>query len=100
MPQAALVGGPDVEALGGLAHCASPLGVVDSRGDGDGHCVCDLVLHRKNIREIAVVVVGPDVLVALSLDRLCSNAYPIACLPHAAFERIAHPEIASDLLHV
>jgi hypothetical protein len=33
MPQAALVGGPDVEAIGGLAHRASPFGIVDGRGD-------------------------------------------------------------------
>jgi len=45
-------------------------------------------------------MLGPDVLVALSLDQLCGNPYPIACLPHAAFEHIAHPEIASDLFHV
>ena len=45
-------------------------------------------------------MLGPDVLVALSLDQLGGNPYPIACPPHAAFERIAHPEIASDYLHV
>src|SRR5215472_18741632 len=76
MPQAALVRGPDVEALGGLAHCASSFSVVDGRGDGDSHCVCDLVLHRKNIREVAVVVLGPGVLAALSLDQLRGRPYP------------------------
>ncbi len=68
MPQAALVGAPGVEAPRRLAHGAMLLGIGDSRGDGDRHRPGDLVLHREDVGEIAVVALGPDVVAGLGLD--------------------------------
>ena len=47
--------------------------------------MCNLILHRENIGQIAVVAVGPDVIPCFSFYELGSNADPIAGLTHAAF---------------
>src|SRR5689334_6356354 len=100
MPQAALICGPHVEALGRFAHRTLPLGIGNGRGDRDSRSFGNLVLHRKNIGEIAVVSLGPNVVAGQRLDQLGSDTESIARLAYAAFEDIAHTKIASDLFNV
>ena len=59
-----------------------------------------LVLHREDIRELAIKAVGPDVRAARGIDELAGNAHPVARLADAAFQHVTHAEVAADLLHV
>ena len=89
MPQAALVGRPGIEALRQLAQGAVLLGIRNRWGDRNGGRLGDLVLHGKDVSEIAVVTLGPDMLAALGFDQLRSDADAIAGFAQAAFEHIA-----------
>jgi hypothetical protein len=100
MPQTSLIGGPDIEAGRRLSQSAVLLGVGNRWGNSDRHSLSDLVLQRKDVGEIAVVALGPDVLASLGLDQLRSDADAIAGLAYAAFEHIAHTELAPNLLHI
>src|SRR5215472_4092055 len=100
MPQAALIGRPSIEVPRWLSYGPSELGIEDGRGDRDRHSLRDIVLHREDVGEIAVIAFSPDVLPGLRLDELPSDTDAIACLTQAAFEDVAHPELAPDLLHV
>jgi hypothetical protein len=44
------------------------LGVGNGRGDSNRHRIRDLVLQRKDVGQIAVIAVGPDVRAVLGLD--------------------------------
>ena len=76
------------------------LGVGNGRGDRDRHRLGDLVLHRENVGEIAVVALGPDMIAGLGLDQLRGDPDAVAGFAHAAFEHIAHAQFAPDLLHI
>src|SRR5262245_11028090 len=100
MPQTTLVSGPGVEASWWRAHRTVQFGVGYSRGDGDRHRFADLVLQCENVGELAVVALCPDVLAGVSLDQLCGDADTVAGFTQAAFEHVAHAELAPDLLYV
>src|SRR6266704_2047642 len=100
MPKPALVGGPSVEAPWWLADGALLLGVSDGRGNGDCHCLGDIVLQYENIGEIAVVPLCPYVLASLGLDQLRGKPDPIAGFAHTAFKHVTHAEVTPDLPHV
>jgi hypothetical protein len=91
MPQAALIGGPGVEAIRRLAHCALALRPGDGRSYRDRHRLANLVLHRKNVGEVAVVVLGPDVVTGLGLDQLRGDADALTGFAQAAFKHVGTP---------
>jgi hypothetical protein len=62
-------------------------------------CV-SFVLYGDDVSEVAIEAVGSDMCTALCVDKLAGSADPVARLPHAAFQYIAHAEVATDLLHV
>ena len=68
--------------------------------DRAGHTGCDLVLQLKNVIERAVKAVSPDVSAGRRVDQLSGDAHPVAGFAHAAFEHVAHAQLARDLLHV
>jgi len=47
--------------------------IEDGRGDRDRHSLRDIVLHREDVGEIAVIAFSPDVLAGLRLDELPSD---------------------------
>src|SRR5205814_1320650 len=77
MPQTALIGRPGIQALRWLAHGASQLSVCNGRGQGGRQRFGKLVLHSKNIGEIAVVALGPHMVAGSRLYQLRSDADPI-----------------------
>src|SRR5215472_9860854 len=91
---------PCIEALGRLTLAADILGRVKLGLDRRHDPLGNLVLHREDVAEVAVVAFGPDVIARLGLDQLGSYAQPIAALPDTAFEDITHAELAADLLHI
>src|SRR3984893_3126906 len=56
----------------------------------------DVVLDRKDIGQIAVVAVGPEVGAGRGVDELRGNPHPVAGAADRAFEHRAHPKIAAD----
>ena len=70
----------------------------------DGEFLYDVsdhfVLQRKNICQLAIILVGPDLLRVLRLHEAGANANSFARLPHASVKDVAHTEIASDLLRL
>ena len=58
------------------------------------------LLHRENIVDRAVVVVGPQVSVCACVDELSADSQPAARPPHAALEDVADTQFAGDGLHV
>src|SRR5712692_2494910 len=100
MPQPALISGPGIKAFGRPAHRALSLSLGNGRSDGNCYCLGDLVLHRKDVREIAVVALGPDVVAGFGLDQLRGDADAVAGFTQAAFEHVAHAKLAPDLAKV
>ena len=59
-----------------------------------------LVLDRKDVFELAVVVLGPSMAPRSSVDQLRRDADAVAASAHAAFQHIAYAQLAPDLAHV
>src|SRR3954454_1527933 len=100
MPKAALIGGPGIETVRRLAHRALPFGIGYRRCDRNSYRLGDLVLHRENVSEIAVIALSPDMLAGFGLDQLRGDADAVAGFAQAAFEHVAHTQFAPDLLHI
>ena len=49
---------------------------------------------------VAVEAVGPEMRAGRRIDELAGDPHPLARLAHAAFEHVAHAQLAPDLLHV
>src|SRR5208282_2311958 len=91
---------PCVEAVGRLARGALAFAALYRRQDRGGGAGGDLVLHRKNIGEVAVIALGPEMPAGRRLDQLRGHPHSIAGLAHAAFKHVAHAQLAPDLFHV
>ena len=64
--------------------------------DGGG----DLILNVKNIRELAVVAIGPDVLVGAPIDQLDDHPNAVSGFSDASLEQIVGAELAGDTAEV
>jgi hypothetical protein len=60
----------------------------------------DLALGLHQIVTIRIEVVGPDMRTRFRVDQLHVDLNPVDKPSHAAFEHIADPEVAANLLHV
>ena len=66
----------------------------------NGSPACDQVLHGEKISRIAVEPLRPQMRIGLGIDQLGVDADLIARSPDAAFQHVAHPQLAADLLCV
>src|SRR5712691_8287058 len=71
MPHTAVIAFPGVEAVRRFAGGALALAAFDGGHDGGRHSGGDLVLHREDVAEVAVVALGPEVPAGCRLDQLC-----------------------------
>ena len=60
----------------------------------------DLVLHGKQIADLMVEPLGPNMCVGRGIDQLGIDAHLISRPRDASFEHIAHAQLAADLLRV
>ena len=67
---------------------------VELRFDGGDNALGDLVLDGEDVGEVAVVALCPDVVAGRRVDKLRGDAQALAGLAHAAFEHVAHAELA------
>src|SRR5215468_2660688 len=72
----------------------------NARLDRGGNAPGDLVLEGKDIGQFTIVTIRPQVMAARGLDELGGDANTIGGPPHAAFEHVAHTELASHFAHV
>ena len=76
-----------------LAAAQRPL---QRRGNGIG----DIGLYRKDVGQIALVRLRPQLEPVAGVDKLDEDAHAVAGLAHAAFEQVLHMEGAGDRLRV
>ena len=83
------------QALG--AHC---LGAGDLLPELVGEPGDNFVLHIEEIGDRLVEAFGPEVHAGVGLDQLHVDAHAVSAALHAAFEHVAHVEIASNLSEI
>ncbi|HVE48426.1 MAG TPA: hypothetical protein VNG69_02270 [Casimicrobiaceae bacterium] len=76
------------------------LGHSHARLDRSHYAFGDSILQVKNILEVALEPVRPDVYPGFGLDQLACDAHPIARSAKAALEHIANTELATDLFYI
>ena len=91
---------PGVDAVGRLRGRPKALLDVEVRLDRRDDALGDLVLDRKEVAQLAVVAIGPDVLADLGVDELRRHPHAPAGDAHAALEDVADAELLGDLAHV
>ena len=89
-----------VEALGRLALGALDLRLLELWRDRADDALGHPVLQLEDVLERAVEAVGPEMGAGRRIDELAGDAHAVRGLAHAAFEHVAHAELAADLPHV
>src|SRR5262249_6432947 len=82
VPKSPLVGLPGIEPFRRFAQYSLLLGISERWLDDPSHACRDLVLHGKDIVDVAVVAFGPDMSAGGCIDQLRGNAHPITALAH------------------
>jgi len=85
--------------------CAAPAqSPLLSRGERNRECADDLldhlVLGRKDVGEIAIESLGPEMTAGRCIDELRRDAHAVAGLAHTALEHEAHAKITPNVLHL
>src|SRR5882762_8887298 len=60
----------------------------------------DFVLQREDVVEVAVVTLGPEVIVARPVHQLGGDPYAATCFAHTAFQYMVDLEFTCDFRHV
>ena len=68
----------------------------ETRFDRRDDLLADLVLQREGVRELAVVALGPEVLVGRGVDELRRHAHAIVDPAHAALDDVSAAKLARD----
>ena len=84
----------------GLALGTLDFGTFQRRHDRADHTLGDLVLQLEDVVERAFETVGPQMRAGGRVDELPGDANAVRGLADAAFQHVAHAELAADLLHV
>src|SRR4029079_18477475 len=66
------------------------------RLDGRYDSPRNLVLHREDVADDALMLLGPDLVAARSVDKTARYAKPFAASAHAALEDVAHTQLLRD----
>ncbi len=73
---------------------------VDGFPQGAGDPGGNLILHGKNIVKFAVILFGPNVVIADRINKLRGDPDPIGGAPDTAFQDILHTQFAGDLSNI
>ena len=57
-------------------------------------------MYRKDVGEVAVITLGPNVVAGRGFDQLSSDTDAVAGFTQAAFEHVAHAQFAPDLANL
>src|SRR5262249_15093903 len=89
-----------IHALGRFARGALDLRLAQLWCYRADDARCEPVLQFEDIVERAIEMVGPDMRTCAGIDQLPGDAHAISGLSHAAFQYVAHAELARHLLHI
>src|SRR5262249_7447979 len=89
-----------VQALRRLSPNALDLRPLEPWLDGPNDACRHPILQLKHVFEGAVETIGPNMTARRRIDELPGDAHAGSRLAHAAFEHIAHAQLASNLLHI
>ena len=98
--QRAHAGQVRVKAFGRPGPRAGDLGLPQLRDERPHDAVRHAILQLEQVVDPALEALGPQMRGSLRIDQLARDADPAAGPAHAAFEDVARPEVAADLLHV
>ncbi len=98
--QTAQIEGIGVVALGRLALGTLDLGLFHHRRDRPDNALSHLVLQIEDVAETTIKPVCPKMGPGGGIDELSCDAHPVYRFANAAFQHVAHPKLASNLLHV
>src|SRR3954447_23373759 len=88
---------PGIQARRRLAMRAKILRRVNLRLDRGDDALGDLVLHREDVDELAVVALGPEMAAGRGVVELRGDSHAIVRLAYAALDDVAHAEFLGDL---
>src|SRR5215469_4799863 len=100
MPEPALTIIPSAHVLRPLRDYALALGARQRRLDSGGDARSDVVLHREDIGQVAVVSLSPEMGAGGDIDKLAADAHALPGSAHATFEDIADAKVAANLLEI
>src|SRR5690606_20870237 len=89
-----------VEVLRRLSLRALDLRALELLDDRADDALGDPILQLEHVAESALITLGPKMPARLRVDELARDADAVGSFADAAFEQIAHAELATDLLHV
>src|SRR4051812_40613022 len=89
-----------VETFGWLALRAIDLGLFHLGRDRTDDARRDLVLQVENVLRITLEPIRPEMRAGCSVNELASNSNTVAAAADTAFEHVAYPQLASNLLDV
>src|SRR5215471_10794621 len=97
MPEPALAIIPRAHVLRPLRDYALAFGARQRRLDSGGDARSDVVLHRKDIGQVAVVSLSPEMGAGGNIDKLAADAHPLPGPAHATFEDITDAKVTANL---
>src|SRR5262249_24180186 len=100
MPMGSYSPVPGIELTWFLAPRLPDLGCDNASLDPGGTAPRDHVLGGKDMGQFAIVAICPQVRAGRGLDELGGDADAISGPPHAAFEHVAHTELATHFAYV
>ena len=98
VPEATLAIIPRTHVLRSLPDNALALSAGQRWLDRGGDTRGDVVLHREDVSQIAVVTLGPEMGTGGCIDQLAGDAHALPGPAHATLEDIADTKVLADLL--
>src|SRR3954452_19206598 len=96
---------PETEVVGAEVGRSTPrgqidLGMVYRRRNGRNHALGYLVLERKDVVQLALKPIRPEVRARRGIDQLAGDAKCSCCLAHATFNHVANAKFTSHLFDI
>ena len=89
-----------VQTFGGLALRSFDLGPLQLGRDRPDNARGDLILQIEDVLAIAIEMICPQMRAGRSIDQLRRDPHAVPGLANAAFNDVAHAQLATHLLHI
>src|SRR5205814_6958766 len=98
VPLTALKSGPSIEIGHRLPYGPSYLGIGYCWGNSNRYRARNLVLHRKDVGQITVVALSPEMAPCLSFNKVRGDTDPAAGSAYPAFQYVAYAQLTCHSL--
>src|ERR1700722_9093022 len=99
VPKCALPSLPGRQGCGRLLQCTAPLRVRNCRVDRSHDGLCDLILDCKEVGQVSIEPLSPNVTASSCINKLGSNPYAVAAPLHTALDDVLHIKFTGYLLY-